>query len=215
MLVRLLPLIAGVVPIAGVSYAYWLGTQTGVLPGCIPYLEGCTSISSTGRHMPGALPFRASLFPQAAFLMFIWWFAALWVRALERARYAQVIVIAGATGAVALIVYVTFLGTTAPFYEFMRQVGIYFYFLGTVVAQTLVTLSLDSSRLRNAMLIVVAAPWAMGIANFVQKTLLVEPNNIENRVEWVVALLMQTWFVLLYLYWRRYDWDVKVTSATQ
>ncbi len=212
MLFRVLPLIVGIVPFVGVSAAYWLGVRAGVLPDCVPYLDGCTSISSTGRYMPGALPFRASLFPQAAFLIFLWWSAAAWLRDRDAMRYAMPIQIAGIGGGVALIVYVTFLGTKTEFYEVMRQFGIYLYFLGIVVAQVLFTLSLRPSGVRTAMIAVVLAPWVFGIGNLVQKALITTPNNIENRIEWIVALLMQVWFFLLYLLWRREGIAVRVTA---
>ena len=211
MLFRVLPLIAGIVPVAGVSLAYWLGVRAEVLPDCIPYLDGCTSISSTGRHMPGSLPFRASLYPQAAFLMFVWWTASAWLSSQGRARYANAIQFAGLTGAVALIVYVTFLGTKTEFYEIMRQFGIYLYFLGTVVAQTLFTLAIERGAVRNAMGILIASPWVLGIANLLQKELLTTPNNFENRIEWIVALAMQLWFVLLFRLWTRSGFRVSVT----
>ena len=49
MVIRYLPLVAAVVPIIGINLAYWIGVDNGTLPSCIPYVDGCTSISSTGR----------------------------------------------------------------------------------------------------------------------------------------------------------------------
>ena len=212
MLFRVLPLIVGLVPFIGVSAAYSLGVRAGAIPDCIPYIDGCTSISSTGRYMPGSLPFRAALFPQAAFLIFLWWSAAAWLRAQDRGRYSAAIQFSGITGGVALIVYVTFLGTRTEFYEVMRQFGIYLYFLGIVVAQVLFTLAIRPSRIRTAMIAVVSAPWMFGIGNLVQKAVIETENNIENRIEWIVALLMQAWFLLLYLLWRREGIQVRVTA---
>ena len=212
MLIRYLPLLAGLVPIVGVTAAYWLGVRAGVVPDCVPYLDGCTSISSTGRHLPGSLAFRAALFPQAAVLLFVWWFTATWLRATGNARYARAILVAGSISALALILYVTFLGSKVPFYEFMRRFGIYLYFLGVGVAQLLTSLSLQSSRMRNALLSVALIPWIIGIANLVQKEVLPQPNNVENRIEWWAALAMQIWFVLLHLRWRDVGFQVVVTD---
>jgi hypothetical protein len=113
-------------------------------------------------------------------------------------------------GAVALVVYVTFLGTKQPFYEFMRHFGIYFYFLGTAVSQILLSLAMPRSGLRTAMLWVIATPFALGVLNLVQKLLLSHSNNIENRIEWTAALLMQVWFLQLYVAWRRTGLTLKV-----
>ncbi|NQV87340.1 MAG: hypothetical protein HQ492_09730, partial [Woeseiaceae bacterium] len=107
------------------------------------------------------------------------------------------------SGVAALVLYVTFLGTKEPFYEFMRHFGIYFYFLGTALSQFLLTTAMPRSSLRNAMLGFVGTPIALGLANLAQKAVLEQPNNIENRIEWISALLMQVWFVLLYVAWRK------------
>ncbi len=213
MLVRVLPLITGLVPLLGVTAAYFVGVRADVLPDCVPYLDGCTSISSTGRYPPGNLLFRAALFPQAVFLMFQWWFAAGWLRAVGNGRYAGVIVVSGVIGAIALILYVTFLGTSGELYEFMRRFGIYLYFLGTALCQLLFTLALKPSWIRRTMLAIVLTPWVLGILNLVQKAVMEEPNNIENRVEWIAAVLMQIWFLCLYAVWRQRGVTVTIAAS--
>ena len=212
-MIRVLPLFAGIAPLIGITLAYWLNARVGSLPACMPLLDGCTSISSAGRSMPGSMPFRAVLLPQAAFLVFIWWVGVKWLKQLaptSRSRYD--ILIFGIVGAVALILYVTFLGTNQPFYEFMRRFGIYFYFLGTAISQLLLTRAMPESTLRTAMLWVVGTPFALGVVNLVQKTVLIAPNNIENRIEWIAAVLMQVWFVLLYFAWRKSGLSVVVRT---
>lgn len=210
-MIRLLPLFAGIAPVAGVSIAYWLNVDAGLLPSCMPLLEGCTSISSTGRMLPGGMIFRAILLPQATLLIALWWISAAWLaRVAPEARSGKAIVTSGVIGAAALVLYVTFLGTKEPFYEFMRHFGIYFYFLGTAVSQILLTLAMPRSSLRTAMLWVIATPFALGVINLVQKSLLSNPDYMENRIEWTAALLMQVWFVQLYVAWRRTGLTLKV-----
>jgi hypothetical protein len=203
-MIRALPLFVGLVPVLGVAAAYWLNADTGVLPSCMPLLDGCVSISAAGRYTPGSMPFRAVLLPQAALLVVLWWVSIGWLKSVSPAsRGRQAILICGAVGALALVLYVTFLGTKEPFYEFMRRFGIYFYFLGTALSQILLTWSMPRSRLRSVMLVVIATPFVLGLLNLVQKAVLTHSNNIENRIEWVSAVLMQLWFVLLYIAWRR------------
>jgi hypothetical protein len=175
----------------------------------MPLFEGCTSISSAGRYLPGSMPFRAVLLPQAAFLIVLWWFAAAWQKSVAtNSRNRKMILFCGVAGAVALVLYVTFLGTKQPFYEFMRRFGIYFYFLGTALSQLLLTLDMPRSRLRSVMLWVIATPFALGVINLVQKAILADTDGIENSIEWSAALLMQIWFVLLYFVWRRSGFTV-------
>jgi len=213
MLIRGLPLVAGLLPLAGINLAYWIGVDAGILPSCIPYLEGCTSISATGRYPPGDRLFRAVMLPQAVLLAATWYFAAHWLRSLApQSKAPRAVVVFGMVGAVALILYVTYLGTKEPFYELMRRFGIYIYFLGTGIAQIVLTLALERSRWRQAMLWVVVTPWLLGLANFVQKALRTDPDMMENTIEWVVSLLMQVWFLLLYVGWRKTGFRVAVTT---
>jgi len=212
-MIRVLPLIVGIVPYAGVTAAYWLNVDAGLLPSCMPILDGCTSISSTGRYLPGSLPFRAVMLPQAPLLVCLWWIGAEWTKQEAPAfRHATAILACGIVGAVALILYVSFLGSQQPFYEFMRRFGIYLYFLGTALSQILLTIAMPGSRLRTAMLWVIGIPFVLGILNLIQKAVLIDPDNIENQIEWIAASLMQVWFVLLYFAWRRSG--IRVTVRT-
>lgn len=214
MLIRYLPLVAGVMPVVGVSIAYWLGVQNGILPACVPPLDGCTSISSAGRYMPGSMLFRAVMLPHAVVLAALWWFSAEWLRVTSASPVAgmrNALLACGLAGSLALIVYVSFLGTTQPFYEFMRRFGIYFYFLGTVLSQLLLTLAMQRSRLSRTMLMLCLSPFILGIINLLQKVIIVAPNNIENRIEWISSLLMQAWFIVLFFAWKRSGFSVTVS----
>ena len=212
-MIRVLPWIVGILPVIGITLAYWLNIRAGVQTSCMPLLDGCTSISATGRYMPGSLPFRAALLPQAAFLVVFWWIGMMWLEKLvPTTKNSKMIFVFGAIGAIALVLYVTFLGSHLPFYEFMKRFGIYFYFLGTALAQILLTWSMPRGYLRRAMLIVIATPFVLGIINLLQKLVLAQPNNIENRIEWISALLMQLWFVLLYFAFRKSALEITVRT---
>jgi hypothetical protein len=221
MWIRLLPLIGGVIPVLAASIAYWLGVESGRLPACIPWLDGCTSISATGRHPPGSFVFRAFHLPFAVVLALIWYYNVAWLGALRaRSDLSEThrsgnrpMLVSGLIAAIALVVYVTFLGTTEPIYEFMRRFGIYGFFLGTALAQLMLSIALSSiatersdDALRSIaryMLTLVALPFALGILNLALKFVLEDTDAIENRIEWLATLIMQAWFVLLYLAWKR------------
>ena len=214
MVIRGLPLVTALAPIIGINLAYWIGVDNGTLPSCIPYLDGCTSISSTGRYPPGDRLFRAVMLPQAVLLALTWHFAVLWLKSLRpQVRAAPTILVAGLVGAVALIIYVSYLASNDPFYEIMRRYGIYLYFIGTVIAQIAVTASLEKSGLRRLMAWLLAMPFVLGIYNFIQKALIEDLNSIENRIEWIVSLLMQIWFIALFVAWRRTRFEIAATTG--
>lgn len=204
MIIRGLLLLTGLAPIIGVNLSYWIGVQYANLPECIPYIDGCTSISSTGRYPPGDRLFRAVMLPQAVLLTVTWYLTTQWLRACRPdVKHTTTILVGGIGGAAALIVYVSYLASNDPFYEIMRRSGIYFYYVLTALAQIVTTLLMERSRLRNVMLLIMATPFVLGLLNFIQKALLSNSGNIENTVEWIVSLLMQTWFICLWLAWRR------------
>lgn len=228
MLIRWLPLLAGLLPFLAGNVAYWMGVTHDVLASCIPYIDGCTSISSTGRHPPGSLLFRAAHLPQGVLLIFLWYFSVQWLRALRpgvRKSTELVVLISGTIGGLALIVYTTYLGTTESFYEFMRRFGIYCYFLGTVLAQLFLALSFLRHarsqrspalvRMARAMLWFCLMPLVLGILNLTFKALLADTGAIENRIEWIAAMSMQAYFVVLYYAWRGTKIAFAVTAGSR
>jgi uncharacterized membrane protein YidH (DUF202 family) len=225
MLLRYLPLLAGILPLTAMFGAFWIGVANDVLPACFPLVDGCVSISATGRKPPGSFLFRAIMLPQALVLTAVWYFSALWLQALDpgaRPKTARLMIISGLVGAAALIVYVTFLGTKEPIYEFMRRTGIYFGFLGTAVAQLSLALVLvrvarkthreKLQQIATVLLMLCAVPFALGILNMILNAVLEDSNATENRIEWIVSLIMQLYFFGLYLAWRstRFEAAVRV-----
>ena len=130
-----LPLITGLLPIVAIHASLLLAINAGAIPACIPYIDGCASISATGRYQPAVLLFKPAMTAEAVLMIFYWLLNSAWIKELSRSTgkpsgtVAPIISALGVSSAFALILYVTFLGTQAPFYEFMRRFGIYFYFL--------------------------------------------------------------------------------------
>ncbi len=229
MLIRWLPLFIGLVPLVGVHVAYLIAVDHGYVQLCIPYLEGCTSISGTGRYPPASFLFKAVEMAMAVALPVFWYFSVKWLRALGPGWHSHAvwsIFLAGAVGALALIVYVTFLGTKEPFYEFMRRFGIYFYFLGTALAQLFLAISFRGickgigdrtlRRMAAAMLVLCLMPFVLGLLNLAQKSLLPHEtaDALENSIEWVASLMMQVYFLVVFFAWRRTGLAVSVTAVT-
>ena len=225
--IRWLPLVAGLVPFAGIHVCYLLSVQSGYLNLCIPYIDGCNSISATGRTPPASLLFRAIELPFAGLLLVLWPLTVKWLRSMTPSpggSTAPAVLVTGTTGAIALIVYTTFLGTTEPFYEFMRRFGIYFYFLGVVLAQLFSSLALRRiatsspdyrlNRVSAIMLALCLAPFVLGLLNLLQKALLPHEtaDPLENSIEWIAAAMMQFWYVALYVGWRRTNFSLTITT---
>jgi hypothetical protein len=214
---RIVPLATGLLPIIAIHICYLLGIEYAGLPACIPYLDGCTSISATGRYPPASYLFKAVMMPCSVLLCVYWVLNTAWLRAMDSAvgRSAtrhNAISVFGIAGAISLIVYVSFLGTAEPFYEFMRRFGVYLYFLASVIAQLLLAIETmrlsrqtESKSLRRvalAQLFLSISPFIVGILNLVLKAMLEDSDRAENVIEWIFALMMQCFFLLSYFSWK-------------
>lgn len=219
-MLRWLPFIAGLMPLIAMFGAFALGVAYEVLPDCNPIIDGCRSISATGRQPPGSFLFRAIMLPNTIVLAFVWYLSVRWLHALPPGLgrgNGMAILIAGMVSVIAFIVYVTFLGTKEPIYEFMRRTGIYFGFAGGAFAQLFVALAMWKTDLRpiaKAMLTVNFIVLALGVLNLVLKSTLADADPAENRIEWIATILLQSWFFLLFIAWRRTDVDFAVTTRS-
>lgn len=228
MILRILPIVVGLLPIVTVFTCYSIAIDTAGLPVCNPFLDGCTSVSATGRHPPASYLFRAAMLPQSILLSAYWVFNVAWLRALQRAagvpgHSGPTIGVIGVTGSLFLILYVTFLGTEQPFYEFMRRYGVYMYFALNVVAQLILAYKVLPRarewpgtrllRLVQVQLVLGWVPFALGVLNLVLKAVLEESGPAENRIEWIFAIQMQAYFVLTYFCWRETRFGISASVA--
>jgi hypothetical protein len=226
MLVRILPLVTGLLPIVAIHVSLVVAINAGAIPACFPYIDGCASISATGRYEPASFIFKPAMMSEWTILIIYWLFNVAWLRSLSRQAGADEksgtsIAVFGVIGALALILYTTFLGTQAPFYEIMRRFGIYFYFGCSVVAQIILarqTITLSTSlgleklkRLGNAQFVLSVLPFALGALNLVLKSTLEDPDPVENIIEWIFALLMHVYFILTYFTWRETGFNGRFT----
>jgi hypothetical protein len=228
MMLRTLPLLAGLIPIAAVFSSYWIAVGTGNVPSCNPFLEGCTSVSATGRYAPASYLFKGAMLPQSIILSCYWLFNVAWLRALTITaghvpRNTFAIGTFGVTGSLFLILYVTFLGSQEPFYEFMRRYGVYMYFLLNVIAQIVLASKVlpvarqlgmqRLARLTKLQLLLAWFPFALGALNLVLKATLEDSGPAENRIEWIFAMQMQLYFIVSYFSWKQTHFGIRFQAG--
>lgn len=212
-----LPLACAVLPVVAAHAALALSVREGLVPDCVPYWEGCTSISRAGRHGLGAIVFKLLMLPCALLQGLHWILARHWLRQLHpdpaagRALPALALV-----AACSLAVYVAFLGSDGEAYRWLRRYGTIGYFAATYLAQLvfLRRLSQWPQRPRGlyaAMLVVCAAMLALGLASTGIDAVAGETeweDRLENLVEWHIGLLLTAWFLLQAELWRRTRYGV-------
>lgn len=207
-----LPLAVALVPVFAAHLAYALSIEAGHVPACVPYIEGCTSISRAARHGLGNHMFRLLMLPSALLLTLHWLATIVWLRQStgEGGAGRSLWLLAPFAG-LALAVYVTFLGTDGEAYRFLRRYGAQLYFASVYLAQLVVVRHWHRSRGRwdgigKAWLAISLLMLALGlgytaVANGFDDALL--KDRMENLLEWHIGALMTAWYLLLAVVWRR------------
>jgi hypothetical protein len=201
--------------------AWWLSLRDGHIPFCVPYIEGCTSISRAARHGLGNHVFRLLVLPCALLVALHWWMSARWLRAGGTTTQASLVMALGIIGAFALAVYATFLGTDSEAYRFLRRYGVIVFFGCSYLAQLLFLRAARHAKrvdggLAAAMLAVCVAMLALGVGNTIMKASVSDAelaDRIENTLEWHLGVLLVAWFVLQGMVWRRSRYGIDFTMS--
>lgn len=198
-----LALAIGLLPITVVHLCYALSVQAGHVPLCLPYWEGCTSISRAARHGAANHLFKAGMLPVAGLMLVFWWLCAHWLRTLnaQRRRRIATMQALGVTGALFLILYATFLGVDGDVYRWLRRYGVTVYFSFTVLAQMLMASVLDRGGLRGTLIGLCATMLLLGLASIPLQHLFPDKDVPLNALEWAYALLMSLGFAAVGLAW--------------
>jgi hypothetical protein len=209
-----LPALVCVVSILSTHAAFVISLSKGQVPACIPYFDGCTSISAAARQEPAVHLFRATMIPVAVFIAATWWLAGQWLRqAGDRSpAWNRTVITVGVIGAIFLVLYATFMGTHGLAYGVMRRYGVIVFFGFTALDQMIVTARLQrlrrgghpaaSRRTERVMLTLMTVMLGIGLANIPAAHFL-DGSGLENIIEWTFALLMMAWFGVLAGQWKR------------
>jgi len=211
---------------AAVHLSYLMSAGAGQVPVCFPYIEGCCSISRAARQAPAIHLFRAVMIPVATAMGALWWVAGQWLQRAGDGRSGarRWMVVTGMTGASALVLYATFLGTHGPAYDLLRRYGATIFFGFTALAEMLLAARLE--RLRRSersvvgtasgrpMLVLIAVMLTLGLAD-IPVSALVASDGPENAIEWTFALVMMSWFAFLAAAWRRAGLTVRVIGSNR
>ena len=81
--VRVVALVAALLPFFAVQLTYLVAASHGLVDWCNPYIDSCTSISATGRKPPASYLFRATMLPSAVVMMGYWWLNYVWIGSLR------------------------------------------------------------------------------------------------------------------------------------
>ncbi len=209
-----IPFLLGVLAIIAGNLSFILAVKEGFIDICFPYLEGCSSISKTGRQGLSFVIFKLIILPVMT-LLSIYWLLSYYLikKTIEVNKLAlQTMLTSGLVGSVFGIIYASFLGSEGDIYQLLRRFGIYFFFLGTYLSQVVeVYLLLKSQKNLNSIypkimksltsLIGLVLVFSLPIYGFIE-----EDDWLENILEWNITLLIFIYFILASLFWKEKDY---------
>ena len=219
---RTLSLIIVLLPFIVSNLVYLLSAYKGYIPWCIPYIDGCTTISKAARSGNSLYIFRATMIAYGVLLLWFWIYVKQWLQLLYAytTLMSHFIFWLGIVGAIFLILYVDFLGTEGEMNRFMRHVGIFVFFICTPLAQLLLLIQhykiLDSLQKNNInpkvlryQLLVIILIIFISLVSLALDITHTKSYESENIVEWNIALLMQLYFLGMFFIWKDYKYYLK------
>ncbi len=206
----LLALMAGLGPALAVMLSWYVSVTQGHVLDCNPFVEGCTSISRTGRHGSAFFLFKALMLPSAVMLALFWWAVAAWLqRVLGLVQYRRSIWALGLLSALCLALYSCFLGVDGALSAGLRRTGATLYFSAGFLAQLLLVIALGDragAGLARLLGVLVGLQFALGLLSLPATAWAADKDYWENVIEWCFAAAMIGFFPVLAWPWRRLSW---------
>jgi len=196
-------------PVMAIITVYLWSASAGHVPWCVPFVEGCTTISRAARPEPMNLLFRWTMLPWVGLVALYWWLSHHWLRQqVPRRRYSRYAMVGFAllgTGGVAL--YALHLGGDTPMAEFMRSYGGVMVFSSLAFGQLMLVIAIRGHApvplgLRRGMLAVCLLLLGMGTMTAVGNAMLADGYALVSAMEWNFGLVMLFFFPLTGLAWR-------------
>lgn len=213
-------LLNALIPLFAAVGAYLIAISQGYTARCVPLWEGCTSISAAARYSDGIFLFRGLMMPLSGLLAIYWIIQVRWLNLYSNKQWQLKLILSlGIISALALIIYVNFLGSEGGVYRFMRRFGVTFYFGFGMLAQLLSThllyqartrLPSSTRRLLSWQLLCVGAQWSIGLISL--GITLAQPafkHQANNIIEWNFALGMIAFYGITALIWQREKFKIK------
>jgi len=202
---RTIAWLTALLPLVAAHAAYLISASQGLVPWCIPHLEGCTSVSRAARVGATSLAvYQSLLLPYSVLLVLFWWQAGRWLREVAPGhRLTQrALLPIGLLAGIATAAYTAVLGTDGEVQQWIRRYAINIGFGLTVLAELLLTAALAREspvpQFRRRTLVALCGTMvALGIASIPLQFLVESHDAAVNAIEWTVGLLMLCFFPIV------------------
>ena len=187
---KIIPQIVFFIPVLTVIISYFISSFGGFVDWCMPLLDGCTSISKVGRYGISFYLYKIFIIP-SVILMIIFWYQ------VNKYIYkSNLLLFLGITSCIFLIIYLFALGFDGKIYRFMREIGIFIYFILTPMCQTLLVFSISNNKIRSKFFLYTLLSMYLVCVGIYLLILPLDNSNYENVIEWNFALLIFLFFPL-------------------
>ncbi len=209
--IKKLSLIIFLLPTFTVIVSYLLSLSFEYVPFCIPNIDGCTSISRTGRYYPVNVFFKLSLF-LSGFLVFFYWYKNFIFFKKYKFVLMNYAFILSIISIIFLFLYLIFLGESS-YYKFFRKVGIFIYILFSIISELFLSIiyykTIKINRFLNTFFIKFKLNLSIiliVLAIILFPLMVMKINNISelrNMISWNYFLLIQVNFLITFLIWNK------------
>lgn len=215
-----------ILPLLASNGAFLLSAIEGSIPWCMPYIDGCTTISQAGRSGNTIFFYRALVMAYSVLLMLFWLYCKHWLEILYgyTTKISRIIFWLGIAGSLALLLYIDFLGTDGEVNRLMRRIGAMFYFTLIPLAQLLLLnqhykilrikpeVTIKSKVLQYQRIIIMLMLIIAAISVFLVATDN-STSKSENIVEWNFSLLVNLYFVGMIFIWKNFRHRLTILSS--
>ena len=187
---KIIPQFVFFIPVLTVIISYFISSLGGFVDWCMPLIDGCTSISKVGRYGISFYLYKIFIIP-SVILMIIFWY--------EVNKYiykSNLLLFLSITSCIFLIIYLFALGFDGKIYRFMREIGIFIYFILTPMCQTLLAFSISNNKIRSKFFLYTFLSMYLVCVGAYLLILPLDNSNYENVIEWNFALLIFIFFPL-------------------
>ena len=197
---RILALWMAVVPLVTFNVSYLIAVAYEHVPACIPYLSGCTSVSSTGRMAPESLVFKAGMLSTVVVVALLWHRSATLLR-------SNVLRVFGFLAATSLMLYAVILGGKGDELRLLRRIGIDGFALSNLLIQISFIILYRPLRItatqklfRWLVVLCIALP-LLGVAAEVAKAVGMPRRATNNAVAWNAFVVVSAYYAVVARIW--------------
>ena len=179
------------VPVLTIFVSYLISASNGYVDWCMPIIEGCTSISKVGRYGLSFYLYKIFIIPSLILMIYFWSKAYLNI-------YKNIVLIfLSIVACLFLIIYLIALGFDGQIYRFMREIGIFVFFVLMPICQSWLTISTSHNFLNKFFLYLIIFIF-IGLACVYLSILSLDNDNYENIIEWNFVFFIFLFFPVFY-----------------